>query len=130
MTRMEKLSEWTFIKSRNTLPTFNCYGLGFNYSYSYIIITWHLYIENVSPRNNVHTNKKTAFDVIQYEVEIIYCFSIWRLIRSWLLAPENTRSIQRIMCLHPWCSTWISFSSFCLFCHYLMEVIELGCFNR
>lgn len=120
---MDNRSKWTFIQSRNTL------WASFNYSYHFII-TWHVDIKNVSLWNKVNAIKKTAFNVIQYKVAILYCFSTWHLIRSWLLAPENTRSILRIMYLRPWCFTLISFSFFCLFCHYLMEVIEFGWCSR
>lgn len=55
---MENQSKWTsiaFITIKN-LTNAQLLWSSFNYTYNYIIITWHVDIENVSHWNNVHTN--------------------------------------------------------------------------
>lgn len=55
---MENLSKWTsitFITTKN-LTNAQLLWSSFNYTYNYIIITWHVDIENVSQWTNVRTN--------------------------------------------------------------------------
>ena len=68
MTHLENMIKWTFIAFITTITYLTRSYRGLvsitSLSCNYIIMTWRVDIENVSQWNNVHTNYRTAFDVI------------------------------------------------------------------